>query len=64
MKDPETVLLIDAWESQKALDEHHASPMMATIAALRKKYDLHMRVERYVSDKDGVPESDKGFIRA
>ena len=64
MKDPETVLLIDAWESQKAIDEHHASPMMATIAALRKKYDLHMRVERYVSDKDGVPESDKGFIRA
>lgn len=40
MYDPETVLLIDAWDSQEALDIHHASPMMATIAALREKYDL------------------------
>ena len=26
MDDPETVLLIDSWESQEALDVHHASP--------------------------------------
>ena len=45
LDDPETVLLIDAWESQEAIDAHHASPMMATIAALREKYDLHMTVE-------------------
>ena len=27
MDDPETVLLIDRWESEDALDEHHKSPM-------------------------------------
>ena len=62
--DPETVLLIDSWESQEAIDAHHASPMMQTIAALREKYDLHMKVERYVSDDDGMPDSDRGFIRS
>lgn len=61
MNDPETVLLIDAWESQEAIDIHHASPMMQTIAQLREKYDLHMNVERYVSDE--LPSSDQGFIR-
>lgn len=45
--DPETVMLVDRWDSQEALDEHHASPMMATIAALRDKYGLTMRVERF-----------------
>ena len=35
MKDPETVLLIDAWKDQEAIDKHHASPMMQTIASLR-----------------------------
>lgn len=63
MNDPETVLLIDAWESQEAIDAHHASSMMKTIADLREKYDLHMKVERFLSDDGGVPESDEGFIR-
>lgn len=63
MKDPETVLLIDAWESQEAIDAHHVSPMMAKIAELRNKYDLHMKVERYVSDEDSVPDKDEEFIR-
>ena len=58
-----TVLLIDQWENQEAIDIHHASPMMKTIAALREKYDLHMTVERFVSDDGGVPESDRAFIR-
>ena len=49
LDDPETVLLIDSWTDQAAIDAHHASPMMATIAALREKYDLHMTVERFVS---------------
>ena len=48
MEDAETVLLIDSWENQQALDAHHASPLMAKIAALREKYDLHMRAERYI----------------
>lgn len=61
--DGETILLIDSWENQEAIDVHHASPMMKTIAELRDKYDLHMTVERFISDDNGVPESDKGFIR-
>ena len=63
MDDPETVLLIDAWTDQMALDAHHATPMMNTIAALREKYDLRMKAERYVSDAAGVPASDTKFIR-
>ena len=58
----DTILLIDSWESQEAIDLHHASPMMQTIAALREKYDLHMTIERFVSD-DKIPEQDKAFIR-
>ena len=42
------MLLIDRWRDQAALDIHHKTPMMAQIAALRKKYNLKMRVERYV----------------
>ena len=63
MNDPETVLLIDAWENQEALDLHHASPMMETIAALREKYDLHMQAERYRTDGDGLPAGDEAFLR-
>ena len=59
--DPETVLLIDSWENQAAIDGHHASPMMATIAALREKYDLHMTVERFMSIEEN--EEDRKFIR-
>lgn len=62
LEEEETVLLIDSWENQKAIDLHHASPMMNTIMKLREKYDLHMRVERYVSD-DGIPETDRKFIK-
>lgn len=63
MNDKETVLLIDSWRDQESLDIHHASPMMSEIAKLRDKYDLHMSVERYVSDEGGVPEKDQNFIR-
>ncbi len=48
--DEETILLIDSWKNQNALDKHHASPMMRQIAKLREKYDLHMDVERYLMD--------------
>lgn len=63
MDDSETVLLIDAWQDQTALDTHHASPLMEQIAALRDKYDLRMCVERYVTDET-APERDKKFIRS
>lgn len=38
MNDPETVLLIDKWRAQHAIDAHHKSEMMKKIAALREKY--------------------------
>ena len=60
LNDPETILLIDAWTDQKAIDLHHASSMMSQIIALREKYDLHMSVERFVSDDT---ETDETFIR-
>ena len=47
MEDPETVLLIDRWRDQAALDFHHKSPMMQQIAALREKHKLRLRVERF-----------------
>ena len=58
--DSETVLLIDSWVDQAAIDAHHASDMMKRIADLREKYDLHMKVERYVSDDY---EADEKYIR-
>lgn len=51
MDEPDTVLLIDEWENEEAIDLHHKSEMMETIAQLRKKYKLKMRVERFVSEK-------------
>jgi len=62
MNDEETVLLIDCWKDQRSLDKHHKSPMMQEIIELREKYDLHMQVERYVSDVSENPD-DKKFIR-
>ena len=61
LDDPNMVLLIDSWTDQAAIDAHHASPMMATIAALREKYDLHMTVERFINAEES--ESDGRFIR-
>ena len=37
--------------------------MMEMIAELREKYDLHMKVERFLSEEAGIPESDQAFIR-
>ena len=61
LEDSESILLIDSWMDQAAIDAHHASPMMGTITALREKYDLHMTVERFVSAAD-APQ-DRRFIR-
>ena len=61
LDDPETILLIDSWKDQAAIDAHHASAMMATIAELRENYDLHMTVERFVSVEDSA--GGERFIR-
>lgn len=60
-EDEETILLVDRWKDQKSLDLHHASPMMEEIAKLRDKYNLSMRVERFVDE--APPLKDKEFIR-
>ena len=60
LSDPETILLIDSWTDQTAIDAHHASPMMAQLATLREKYDLHMTAERFVSEDI---DSDAAYLR-
>ena len=60
--DTETVLLIDSWQDQASIDAHHNSKMMKKILDLREKYDLHMTVERYISDTT-APSTDKKFIK-
>ncbi len=47
MEDENTVMLIDKWENEEALDFHHKSSMMKEIENLRNKYKLKMRVERF-----------------
>lgn len=51
MEHPETILLIDRWKDQQALDIHHRSEMMKEIAQLRDKYHLRLKVERYIDEE-------------
>lgn len=51
MEDKETVLLIDRWKDQDAIDRHHKSELMKEIAFLREKYKLHLKLERYIDEK-------------
>ena len=37
----DTILLIDSWENQQAIDLHHATPMMKTITELREKHERY-----------------------
>ena len=60
--DDSTILLIDSWENQEALDEHHNSETMKKITELRNKYDLHMTVEKYIKDDTNMEVNEK-FIR-
>ena len=61
VEDAETVLLIDSWENQEAINVHHGTEMMQKIVELREKYNLHMKVERFVSDD--VPVTDRQYIK-
>lgn len=63
LDDPHSILLIDSWTDQAALDDHHASPMMEEILKLRSKYQLTVTAERYRSDQDGIPEQDRDFLQ-
>ena len=61
LEDKETILLIDSWENQEALDKHHESDTMNKIMELRNKYDLHMKVEKYILDDSN--NQDEKYIR-
>ena len=61
LDDKETILLIDSWKNQEALNKHHKSETMNKIIELRNKYDLHMRVEKYILDENN--DSDEKYIR-
>ena len=61
LDDPETILLIDSWKDQESLDRHHESETMNKIIELRNKYDLHMKVEKYILD-DNNNQDDK-YVR-
>ena len=61
LEDKETILLVDSWKNQEALDKHHESETMNKIIKLRNKYDLHMKVEKYVLDKSN--NQDEKYIR-
>ena len=61
LNDPETILLIDSWQDQAAIDAHHASPMMQKLSDLRNKYDLHMEAERCTSAE--APTADDKYLR-
>ncbi len=61
LDDADSILLIDSWRDQAALDAHHASALMKQIASLREKYDLHMEAKRFIAAND-APQDEK-FIR-
>lgn len=63
VEDEETVLLVDSWDNQEAIDLHHSSSIMDQIMELRIKYHLHMKVERYFLDETGIPKEDQKFIQ-
>lgn len=48
--DPETVMLVDQWRDQDAIDVHERSLMKKDVLELRKDYGLKMRIERYYSE--------------
>ncbi len=58
--DNNSIILIDSWINQEALDKHHQLPLMKDISNLRIKYDLHMEVEKYQKIDDN---KDDNYIR-
>ena len=59
---PNTVILIDEWKDQYALDAYHASDLMKQVAMLREKYDLHVTSRRLIDDISNAHIDDR-FLR-
>lgn len=59
--DPQSVLLIDSWEDQEALNRYHHSPIMEKAKALRIKYKLERKAEMFTpiqpKASDSAPDS-------
>ena len=55
----EKVLLIESWRDQRALDAYQASPLKATLMNLKDKYDLEMKVKRYISVEKASPHKEQ-----
>ena len=51
------------WKDQESLDAHHSSEMMDKIIDFREKYDLSIKVERFITDDNENPSYDLKFIR-
>lgn len=62
LEDKETLLLIDQWTNQEALDLHHQSATMQRILDPPPEVRLNNEVERYIEDESGIPEGDEQFI--
>ena len=50
IRDKEMILLVERWEDGDALHFHHNSDDMIKVAELKDKYDLQVKVERYVTE--------------
>lgn len=57
--DNETILLVDKWLDQESLDKHHESVIMKEISKLRNKYNLTMKVEKYLVKDDSIQQDSK-----
>ena len=60
LNEDNSVLLVDSWINQEALDKHHGLPLMNKIKELREKNDLHMEVEKY---QPIIDKKDETYIR-
>lgn len=47
LENDDTVLLIDCWEDENALKQHHKSPLMKEIEILKEKYKIKMKAYKY-----------------
>lgn len=61
--DPTMIILMDQWVDQAALDRYHQSYLMEKVAALREKYDLHVKAKRYIEDDLTMGHHDDRYLR-
>ncbi|MCD7894682.1 MAG: antibiotic biosynthesis monooxygenase [Erysipelotrichaceae bacterium] len=45
------VLLVEIWSNQRTMDQHQISDNMIKIKALKQKYQLNTRIEKFEEEK-------------